>query len=111
MRLIANGTDVEIDERHETTPLLWVLRDALGLPGTKFGCGAGFCAACTVLIDGRNEKSCRIAPGRTGGQQVTTVEGVSGVGADAVRGEAGDRVHPYIRTRDDGNIVVFSSQV
>jgi 2Fe-2S iron-sulfur cluster binding domain len=77
VRLIVNGTDVEVDDRHETTPLLWVLRDVLGLSGTKFGCGAGFCAACTVLIDGRNEKSCQLAAGRTVGQQITTVEGVS----------------------------------
>jgi isoquinoline 1-oxidoreductase beta subunit len=85
VRLIVNGNDVEVDDRHETTPLLWVLRDVLGLAGTKFGCGAGFCAACTVLVDGRNEKSCQLAAGRTVGQQITTVEGVSGVVADAVR--------------------------
>src|SRR2546423_12678633 len=86
MKLLVNGADVEVDDRHAKTPLLWVLRDVLGLHGTKFGCGAGFCAACTVLIDGHNEKSCQIAAGRTVGQQITTVEGVSGAVADAVRG-------------------------
>jgi isoquinoline 1-oxidoreductase beta subunit len=85
MRLNVNGADVDVDDRHEATPLLWVLRDVLGMPGTKFGCGAGYCAACTVLIDGRNEKSCQTAAGRAVGKQVTTVEGASGPIVDAVR--------------------------
>jgi isoquinoline 1-oxidoreductase subunit beta len=85
VRLLVNGARVEIDDRHETTPLLWVLRDVLGMSGTKFGCGAGFCAACTVLLDGKNEKSCQIAAGRAVGTQITTVEGVSGPVANAVR--------------------------
>jgi len=58
MKLVVNGTEVEVDDRHAKTPLLWVLRDVLGLDGTKFGCGAGFCAACTVLVDGHNTKAC-----------------------------------------------------
>ena len=53
MKLVVNDAEVEVDDRHAKTPLLWVLRDVLGLHGTKFGCGAGFCAACTVLIEGR----------------------------------------------------------
>ena len=48
MKLLVNGADVEIDDRHANTPLLWVIRDVLGLRGTKFGGGAGFCAACTA---------------------------------------------------------------
>jgi isoquinoline 1-oxidoreductase subunit beta len=85
MRLNVNGADIDVDDRHSTTPLLWVLRDVLGMHGTKFGCGAGFCAACTVLIDGKNEKSCQAPAGRAVGQLITTVEGVSGPVADAVR--------------------------
>jgi isoquinoline 1-oxidoreductase beta subunit len=85
MRLNVNGADMDVDDRHSTTPLLWVLRDVLGMNGTKFGCGAGFCAACTVLIDGKNEKSCQTPAGRAVGRLVTTVEGVSGPVADAVR--------------------------
>ena len=85
MRLSVNGADVEVDDRHSTTPLLWVLRDVLGMHGTKFGCGGGFCAACTVLIDGKNEKSCQTPAGRAVGRSITTVEGVSGPVADAVR--------------------------
>src|SRR4051794_4332869 len=85
MRLLVNGAGVEVDDRHERTPLLWVLRDVLGLHGTKFGCGAGFCAACTVLIDGRNMKSCQTTAAQAVGKHVTTVEGASGPVVDAVR--------------------------
>ena len=85
MQLVVNGADVEVDERHAKTPLLWVLRDVLGLRGTKFGCGAGFCAACTVLVDGRNEKSCQTTTEHAVGKAVTTVEGASGPVVDAVR--------------------------
>ena len=85
MKLTVNGADVEVDDRHAKTPLLWVLRDVLGMHGTKFGCGAGFCAACTVLIDGRNQKSCQTATERAVGKAVTTVEGASGPVVDAVR--------------------------
>ncbi len=85
MKLVVNGADVEVDDRHAKTPLLWVLRDVLGMHGTKFGCGAGFCAACTVLIDGRNQKSCQTATERAVGKAVTTVEGASGPVVDAVR--------------------------
>jgi aerobic-type carbon monoxide dehydrogenase small subunit (CoxS/CutS family) len=85
MKLTINGAEVEVDDRHSKTPLLWVLRDVLELRGTKFGCGAGFCAACTVLIDGRNAKSCQVLAERAVGKQVVTVEGVSGAVVDAVR--------------------------
>ena len=85
MKLTVNGAEVEVDERHTKTPLLWVLRDVLELRGTKFGCGAGYCAACTVLIDGRNTKSCQTATERAIGKHVITVEGASGRVVDAVR--------------------------
>ena len=85
MKLVVNGAEVEVDDRHAKTPVLWVLRDVLGLHGTKFGCGAGFCAACTVLIDGANMKSCQTATERAVGKAVTTVEGASGPVVDAVR--------------------------
>src|SRR5258708_26923417 len=85
MKLVVNGGEVEVDDRHAKTPLLWVLRDILGLHGTKFGCGAGFCAACTVLIDGTNTKSCETANEQAGGKAVRKVEGASGPVVDAVR--------------------------
>jgi isoquinoline 1-oxidoreductase beta subunit len=85
VKLVVNGAEVEVDDRHAKTPLLWVLRDVLDLHGTKFGCGAGFCAACTVLIDGRNTKSCQTATERAVGKAVVTVEGASGPVVNAVR--------------------------
>src|SRR6201996_8695276 len=85
VKLVVNDAEVEVDDRHAKTPLLWVLRDVLGVHGVKFGCGAGFCAACTVLIDGRNMKSCQTATERAVGKQVVTVEAASGPVLDAVR--------------------------
>ena len=85
MKLVVNGAEVEVDDRHAKTPLLWVLRDVLGLPGTKFGCGAGFCAACTVLLDGRNTKSCQTATEQAVEKSITTIEGAAGPVVDAVR--------------------------
>jgi isoquinoline 1-oxidoreductase subunit beta len=85
MRLTVNGAEVDVDDRHAKTPLLWVLRDVLGMRGTKFGCGAGFCASCTVLIDGKNTKSCQTATERAAGKAITTVEGAEGRVVDAVR--------------------------
>ena len=85
MKLNVNGADVEVDDRHAKTSLLSVLRDVLGVHGVKFGCGAGFCAACTVLLDGGNVKSCQTPAERAVGRAVTTVEGASGPVVDAVR--------------------------
>jgi isoquinoline 1-oxidoreductase alpha subunit len=59
-------------------PLLWVLRDSAGLPGTKFGCGAGLCGACTVHIEGRARRSCITPVSKVDGLQVTTIEGLAG---------------------------------
>src|SRR5579871_3032371 len=85
MQLTVNGSEVDVDDRHAKTPLLWVLRDVLGMHGTKFGCGIGYCAACTVLIDGRNTKSCQTVAERAVGKSIVTVEGASGPVVDAVR--------------------------
>ena len=60
-----------------TTPLLWVLRDNLGLTGTKYGCGIEICAACTVLVGGEKQKSCHLEIKEVQGREVTTVEGLS----------------------------------
>ncbi len=59
------------------TPLLWVLRDTLGLVGTKFGCGGGFCGACTVHVDGLATRSCTLPVAKVGGRAVVTIEGLA----------------------------------
>jgi isoquinoline 1-oxidoreductase alpha subunit len=60
-------------------PLLWVLREDLDMPGTKFGCGAGLCGACTVLLDGQAVRSCQTPIAEAAGKQITTIEGVTGL--------------------------------
>jgi len=67
------------------TPLLWVLRDTLGLTGTKFGCGVAQCGACTVHVDGVATRSCMFAVSRAAGKQVRTIEGLSPDGSHPVQ--------------------------
>jgi isoquinoline 1-oxidoreductase subunit alpha len=75
-RLVVNGKPHEIDIASDV-PLLWVLRDALGLTGTKYGCGMGLCGACTVHLDGEAARSCQTPVGSVGAKRVTTIEGLS----------------------------------
>ena len=70
-----NGQDKSIDAP-EDMPLLWVLRDIVGLTGTKFGCGIGQCGACTVHIDGNPTRSCLLPVSAAAGRSITTIEGV-----------------------------------
>jgi isoquinoline 1-oxidoreductase subunit alpha len=70
-----NGRTVSVRSRDDV-PLLWVLRDELGLKGTKFGCGIGMCGACTVHVDGRATRSCVTAVGAVAGAEMTTIEGL-----------------------------------
>ncbi len=74
--LNVNGRRVEVDVAADT-PLLWVLRDSLGLQGTKFGCGAGLCGACTVHVAGAPIRSCQTPVSAVGEQPITTIEGLS----------------------------------
>ncbi len=67
------------------TPLLWVLRDALGLTGTKYSCGIGMCGTCTVIIDGRATRSCAIPISAIASQTITTIEGLSADGSHPVQ--------------------------
>jgi aerobic-type carbon monoxide dehydrogenase small subunit (CoxS/CutS family) len=74
--LIVNGKHHEVMVPPDM-PLLWVLRDALGLTGTKYGCGMGLCGACTVHLDGQAVRSCQTPIGAIGSRKVTTIEGLS----------------------------------
>lgn len=76
LKLTVNGKSEEI-EAAEDTPLLWVLRDSLGLTGTKYGCGMALCGACTVHVDGEPTRSCVTPVGAVAGKSITTIEGLS----------------------------------
>lgn len=81
-KLNVNGNPVEVDV-DPATPLLWVLRDTLGLTGAKFGCGMALCGACTVHVAGQPVRACQVPLSTVGDQPVTTIEGL-----------AKDRSHP-----------------
>ena len=80
-----NGKRIEVDAPGDT-PLLWVLRDHLGLTGTKFGCGKALCGACTVHVEGTPTRSCQTLLSSVAGRRITTIEGLSGRVAEAVQG-------------------------
>ena len=82
LSLTVNGTTHRVDVEPET-PLLWVLRDTIGLTGTKYGCGIAQCGACTVHVDGEAVKSCTVNAASAVGKRITTIEGLSS-----------DRSHP-----------------
>ena len=75
--LTINGKTHHVEGIAEDTPLLWVLRDSLGLVGTKFGCGGGFCGACTVHVDGDPVRSCSTTAASVVGRAITTIEGLA----------------------------------
>jgi aerobic-type carbon monoxide dehydrogenase small subunit (CoxS/CutS family) len=80
MRLLINGSYHTIE--HADEPLLWVLRDELGLTGTRYGCGIGVCGCCTVLLDGEPVRSCQITAESAGERPIVTLEGLAERGAD-----------------------------
>lgn len=83
-RLTVNGAAKTIDADPEM-PLLWVLRDLIGLRGTKFGCGLGLCGACTIHLDGVPTRACITAISTVGTQKITTIEGLSADGTHPVQ--------------------------
>jgi len=83
--ILINGARREVDAAPDT-PLLWVIRDHLGLTGTKYGCGVGLCGSCTIHVDGRAVRSCTLALSQLqAGAQVTTIEGLSASGDHPVQ--------------------------
>ncbi len=84
MKLTLNGKKISVDVPPDT-PLLWVLRDTLGLTGTKFGCGQALCGACTVHLDGTAIRSCMTPVSAAEGKRVTTIEGLSKNGEHPVQ--------------------------
>jgi len=84
LELRINDRSYTADDVDETTPLLWVLRDHLGLVGTKYGCGIGSCGACTVHLNGTPVRSCSIPATAAAGQSITTIEGIA----------SGNTLHP-----------------
>jgi isoquinoline 1-oxidoreductase subunit alpha len=76
MKLVVNGRSVDVAVPSDT-PLLWVLREEVGLTGTKFGCGKAMCGACTVHVDGLPRRSCVTAVGDVGDKPITTIEGLA----------------------------------
>src|SRR5438477_6549265 len=94
IRLVVNGKPREIEVGPET-PLLWVLRDTLGLTGTKFGCGMGLCGSCTVHLDGQAMRSCSLPVSAAAGKKITTIEGLA----------AGGRLHPVQQAWIDEDVV------
>ena len=99
-RLSINGARREVDVAPDT-PLLWVLRDELGLTGTKYGCGVAQCGACTVDVDGRPKRACVLPVSAVGDRAVTTIEAVAAMrrllGALRVRKRANSQCHTCIQ--------------
>jgi isoquinoline 1-oxidoreductase alpha subunit len=83
-RLMLNGVETELDA-DGSMPLLWAVRDIAGLPGTKFGCGAGICGACTVHVDGAAVRSCMVTLAEVEGAEVVTIEGLDADGNHPVQ--------------------------
>jgi isoquinoline 1-oxidoreductase alpha subunit len=84
IQLKVNGVSHTLDVEDDA-PLLWVIRDELGLTGTKFGCGIAACGACTVHIDGKAQRSCQIPVAAVANAEITTIEGISANGNTAVQ--------------------------
>jgi len=77
LTLNVNGHDYQVNVSDPSMPLLWVIRDVIGLTGTKYGCGIEVCGACTVLIDGQPEHSCVFDSSSAVGRKIVTIEGLS----------------------------------
>jgi len=83
--LVINGQTRRIEDADPDMPLLWVLRDILGLTGTKYGCGIAACGACTVHVEGAPQRSCQLRLGDLAGKRITTIEGLHPEGRHPVQ--------------------------
>ena len=108
--LNVNGKSHTVDVDADT-PLLWVLRDIIGLTGTKFGCGIGMCGACTVHVGGRPTRSCITPLGSVGGAEVTTIEGLDPAGRHPVQKAWADLQVPQCGYCQSGQIMQAASLI
>ena len=104
LSLTVNGNSVQVDAAPEM-PLLWVLRDLLGLTGTKFGCGMALCGACTVHLDGQPTRSCVTPVSAAQDRKVTTIEGLSSSAGRAVQAAWIERNVPQCGYCQSGQIM------
>jgi isoquinoline 1-oxidoreductase alpha subunit len=103
-----NGKSVNV-EASPDTPLLWVLRDHLGLTGTKFGCGVSLCGACTVHIDGAATRSCVTPLSAAAGKKIVTIEGLSGPAGQAVQAAWDRRQVPQCGYCQSGQVMAAAA--
>jgi len=108
IRLKVNGVVHELDIEPET-PLLWAIRDEVGLTGTKFGCGIAQCGACTVHINGRAQRSCVTPVGSVQDAEITTIEGLSANGVTRVQQAWIDHQVPQCGYCQSGMIMAVSA--
>ena len=105
-----NGSLVMVDAEDDT-PLLWVIRDAIGLTGTKFGCGIGMCGACTVHVGGRPTRSCITPLASVAGAEVTTIEGLDSESQHPVQKAWADLQVPQCGYCQSGQIMQAASLI
>jgi isoquinoline 1-oxidoreductase subunit alpha len=108
VKLNINGTAHDLDVEDDA-PLLWVIRDEVGLTGTKFGCGIAQCGACTVHIDGNAQRSCVTPVSSVVGKQITTIEGLSANGLTPVQQAWIDHQVPQCGYCQSGMIMAISA--
>jgi aerobic-type carbon monoxide dehydrogenase small subunit (CoxS/CutS family) len=108
VKLKINGTIHDLDVEDDA-PLLWVIRDEVGLTGTKFGCGIAQCGACTVHIDGNAQRSCVTPVGSVVGKEITTIEGLSAGGLTPVQQAWIDHQVPQCGYCQSGQIMAVSA--
>jgi len=109
MRLKVNGEEQDLADVAPATPLLWALRDRLGLTGTKFGCGMALCGACTVHLDGVAVRSCVTPVSAVGRRAVTTIEGLSPDGSHPVQAAWKEHAVPQCGYCQTGQIMTAAA--